>query len=144
MITNTQQSGRKWSEWIKKLIGSKKKVAHPSASDLRDLELIQDNSFESEVKGILKRVIDPELEINIVDLGLIYKVEQDDANRIFVEMTLSTPACPIGDVIVQNVIDTLQNAFPSKNVDVSLVFDPPWHPGMLSEVGKKALQGNFN
>jgi len=119
-------------------------MVHPAFSDVHGTELIPDNSFESQVKGILKKVIDPELEINIVDLGLIYKVEQDETNRIFVEMTLSTPACPIGDVIVQNVIDTLQNAYPSKDVDVSLVFDPPWHPGLLTEVGKKALRGNFD
>jgi len=76
-------------------------------------------------------------------LGLIYKIEEKDNNRIFVEMTLSTPACPIGDVIIQNVMDTLERAYPAKQADVTLVFEPAWHPGLLSDHGRKALEGKL-
>lgn len=99
--------------------------------------------FEAEVKNVLKSVIDPELEINIVDLGLIYHIEEPGPERILIEMTLSTPACPIGDVIVTNVIETLEKVYPTRQVDVNLVFEPAWHPGLLSDFGRKALAGKI-
>lgn len=90
------------------------------------------------IKSILKNVIDPEVELNIVDLGLIYEIQLED-NIINVTMTLSTPACPIGDVIVQNVQESILNEFSQSEVNVDLVFDPPWSADMISEEGKLKL-----
>lgn len=96
-------------------------------------------NVESQVWNILKLVIDPEVEVNIVDMGLVYKVAYDSENKIDVTMTLSTPACPIGDAIILNVKEAILAKFTGYEVDVNLVFDPPWTPDMVSEVGKEIL-----
>lgn len=96
-------------------------------------------AVESQTWNILKFVIDPEVEVNIVDMGLIYKVEYDGETTINITMTLSTPACPIADAIVLNVEQAIKNKFTELEVDVNLVFDPPWSPDMVSEEGKVLL-----
>lgn len=90
------------------------------------------------IREILKTVIDPEIEINIVDLGLIYEIKHDEAN-INIEMTLSTPACPIGDTIIMNVIESVKQVYTGHEVNVNLIFDPPWNPDMISPEGKIAI-----
>lgn len=94
--------------------------------------------ISEEVKNILKTVIDPEIEINIVDLGLIYSIKNDMVN-IDIEMTLSTPACPLGDTIIMNIIESIKQVYPDHEVNVNLTFDPPWNPDMISEEGKKLM-----
>lgn len=94
---------------------------------------------ESQVWDILKSVIDPEVEINIVDMGLIYKVVHDGISKFDITMTLSTPACPIGDAIMLNVKEAVLEKFANFEVNVELVFDPPWSPDMVSEEGKMIL-----
>jgi len=94
---------------------------------------------ELQVWDVLKSVIDPEVEINIVDMGLVYKVVYDGDNKIDITMTLSTPACPIGDAIMLNVKEAVLDIFANFEVNVELVFDPPWSPDMVSEEGKKIL-----
>ncbi len=133
-------NGSFWSKWMKKLTGGKGKQIPEPTVNYDTSQKSAGSKEENEIRNVLKKVIDPELEINIVDLGLIYKIEPGEKS-IFVEMTLSTPACPIGDVIVQNVMDTLQQAYPGKEVDVNLVFEPAWHPGLLTEYGRQALEG---
>lgn len=96
-------------------------------------------TVESQVWDILKSVIDPEVEINIVDMGLIYKVVHDGDQKFDITMTLSTPACPIGDAIILNVKEAVLAKFSDSEVNVELVFDPPWSPDMVSEEGKKIL-----
>jgi len=96
-------------------------------------------SVEEKVMEVLKSVMDPEVEINIVDLGLIYNVDYDGDKTINITMTLSTPACPIGDSIVMNVIEAVKKEFPDYEVNVQLTFDPPWTPDMISPEGKKLL-----
>ena len=96
-------------------------------------------TVESQVWDILKLVIDPEVEINIVDMGLVYKVVYNGDNKFDVTMTLSTPACPIGDAIMLNVKEAILAKFAGYEVDVDLVFDPPWTPDMVSEAGKEIL-----
>lgn len=87
----------------------------------------------------LKKVIDPEVGINIVDLGLVYKIESKDAEGIQVEMTLSTPGCPMGDAIIANAESEIKNVFPDKNVNVNLVWEPAWKTDFVTAEGKKAL-----
>ncbi len=96
-------------------------------------------TVESQVWNILKFVIDPEVEVNIVDMGLVYKVVYDGDKKFDITMTLSTPACPIGDAIMLNVKEAILAKFAGYEVDVELVFDPPWSPEMVSEAGKEIL-----
>ena len=88
---------------------------------------------------ILKDVMDPEVELNIVDLGLIYSLDYDGDKKVNIVMTLSTPACPLGDAIVLNVKESIKKHYPDFDVNVNLVFDPPWTPDMISEDGKAKL-----
>ncbi|MEN8123661.1 MAG: iron-sulfur cluster assembly protein [Bacteroidota bacterium] len=95
--------------------------------------------FELEVLELLKEVMDPEIEINIVDLGLIYGVDYDGDKKINIEMTFSTPACPLGDTIITNVEEIIKQKYPDFTVNVNVVFDPPWSADLVSEEGKKLL-----
>lgn len=96
-------------------------------------------NFELEILELLKNVMDPEIEINIVDLGLIYEVKYDGEKKIDIDLTFSTPSCPLGDTIVTNVKETIKQKHPEFEIDVNIVFDPPWSTAMVSEEGKKIL-----
>lgn len=93
-----------------------------------------------QIKAYLKNVIDPELGVNIVDLGLVYDIRIDaEARRIAIDMTLTTRACPLGDVIFEQVYETLRTSLPAYELDLQVVWDPPWSPERLTEEGRKAL-----
>ena len=95
--------------------------------------------FEIEVLELLKDVMDPEIEINIIDLGLIYEITYDGEKNIDIEMTFSTPACPLGDTIVANIKETIKQKYADFITNVEIVFDPPWSTELVSEEGKKIL-----
>lgn len=86
----------------------------------------------------LYNVIDPELFVNVIDLGLIYDVAFNQYN-IIVTMTLSTPHCPMGEAITNGVRNALENVFPGKEIVVELTFDPPWGFEMLTPEGRIQL-----
>jgi metal-sulfur cluster biosynthetic enzyme len=97
---------------------------------------------EHEIMQALKAVYDPELGISIVDLGLVYGVNTiDSENKVIVDMTLTTPACPLGPLIKTQAHAVLTTTFPSiKNVDMNLVWSPRWDPRtMASEEAKVEL-----
>ena len=96
-------------------------------------------TFELEILNLLKNVMDPEIEINIVDLGLIYEVNYDGGSNIDVEMTFSTPSCPLGDTIVSSVKEAIKQKHPDFTINVEVVFDPPWSTALVSEEGKELL-----
>ena len=89
----------------------------------------------SEVKENLEKVIDPEIGINIVDLGLIYDLEYEDSN-IKVLMTLTAPNCPYGDEILDGVDFACKKHNKVQEVFVNLTFDPPWNPEKISDAAK--------
>ena len=91
-----------------------------------------------EVMDRLKRVIDPEVALDVVELGLIYGVEVNKDN-VKIKMTLTTPGCPLGHMIIRSVNEVVKKIKWVKNVDVELVFDPPWTTDMMSEEAKKKL-----
>ena len=84
------------------------------------------------VMEALKRVIDPELGINIVDLGLIYGVDIKD-NKVEVRMTMTVPGCPLASMMVMGVEREIRNLKGVEDVKIKLVFDPPWTPQRMSE-----------
>jgi metal-sulfur cluster biosynthetic enzyme len=90
----------------------------------------------------LRQVIDPEINCNIVDLGLIYSVAHADG-RLMVTMTLTTPGCPMHDSIAEGVKNILLTLDGVTNVEVEVVWDPPWHPSMMTEAGR-AMTGVRN
>ncbi len=90
------------------------------------------------VLTILKQIIDPELGINVVDLGLVYQVASFE-NAIHVEMTMTTPGCPMHESIVGAAERALRTYFPTRIVDVQLVWEPPWTTARLSPEARAQL-----
>jgi metal-sulfur cluster biosynthetic enzyme len=92
---------------------------------------------ESQVRDILRQVIDPEVGMNIVALGLVYRVEVV-ADSLLIEMTMTSPACPMGAMIVDDVHAALAKALPETiRPDVRLVWEPPWQPSMMDAASKQ-------
>ncbi|WP_319239992.1 metal-sulfur cluster assembly factor [uncultured Propionivibrio sp.] len=90
----------------------------------------------------LRQIIDPEVGVNIVDLGLVYDIVAD-AGGIRVSMTMTSPACPLGEMICEEAHDAIHAAFDDgRAVDIQLVWNPPWHPEMMSADAKQALGWN--
>ena len=90
----------------------------------------------------LYQVYDPEIGLNVVDLGLIYQIDfLDEGKGIAATMTLTTQFCPMGESISNNVIRALQDSFADFSVHVNLVFDPPWNAARISERGRQFLNG---
>ena len=91
-----------------------------------------------DVLQTLRSVIDPELGINIVDLGLVYRAERKD-EAIEVDLTMSTPSCPLAEMLVEEAREALQARFPEAAIQVELVWDPPWTPDRMSEAARHQL-----
>ncbi len=91
-----------------------------------------------QVYEALKDVYDPEIPVNVVDLGLIYDVDVED-NEVFVEMTLTAQGCGMGPYIAQQAEWRIAEIEHVEDVEVDLVFDPPWNPDMITEDGKRLL-----
>lgn len=98
---------------------------------------------EASVYAALRQVHDPELGINVVDLGLVYEVAvqpREDKSDIYVKMTMTSPACPAGPELVRDARDVLQALGDDVgNVTVEVVLDPPWTPDRMSEEGRDEL-----
>lgn len=95
--------------------------------------------FELETLELLKNVMDPEIEINIVDLGLIYALNYNGEGEIDIDLTFSTPSCPLGDTIITNIKETIAQKHPSIYTNVNVVFEPKWTTANISEEGKNIL-----
>ena len=94
---------------------------------------------ENEVIDCIKTVMDPEIPVNLYDLGLIYKINISDKNEIKIDMTLTNPNCPVAGLMPENVgksIEKLQNL---GSIQVQLVWEPKWHKDLMSEDVKLAL-----
>lgn len=88
----------------------------------------------------LKTVFDPEIPVNVYDLGLIYRIElSDDLTQLDVDMTMTAPSCPMADFIVEDVRMRLENIEGLTTVNVNLVFEPEWTQDMMSEEAKLEL-----
>ena len=92
---------------------------------------------EEQVRDILRQVIDPEVGRDIVSLGLVYRVEVAPGSLV-IEMTMTSPACPMGDMIVDDVHAALARVLPDTiGPDIRLVWEPPWNPSMMDEATKQ-------
>lgn len=94
---------------------------------------------EEAVREALKHVVDPELGVNIVDLGLVYDIEIGEGGAISIEYTLTTMGCPIGPLIEHQMQSFLENVPGVTSVEAEMVLRPPWTPEMMSEEAKAAL-----
>ncbi|MDI3543885.1 MAG: hypothetical protein PWQ28_166 [Candidatus Woesearchaeota archaeon] len=93
---------------------------------------------KEDVLNALSNVYDPEIPVNIVDLGLIYDVNIDD-NNIKILMTMTSPACPLGNYVASMAEHQLKEEFPEANVDIELTFSPQWTPDMINSNARERL-----
>ena len=94
---------------------------------------------KEEIIEALRTVYDPEIPINLVDLGLIYDVAVNGENNVYVQMTLTFPGCGMGPQIAQQAEWAISELDDVEDVNVDIVFDPPWDPERITEDGKKLL-----
>ena len=101
----------------------------------------RDDLINKAIEG-LRTVDDPEVGLNVVDLGLIYELELDmEAKKVTCLMTFTTEFCPMGESILANVTEALQVALPEFTPEVTVTFDPPWRQDMISDEGRRFLGG---
>ncbi|MCH2507537.1 MAG: iron-sulfur cluster assembly protein [Dehalococcoidia bacterium] len=91
-----------------------------------------------EIQEALRDVYDPEIPVNVLDLGLIYDIKIDEG-QVYVQMTLTAPGCGMGPYIAQNAEWRIAEIDGVEDVEVDMVFDPPWSPELITEEGKKLL-----
>ena len=89
--------------------------------------------IEERIVDVLKTVYDPEIPVNIYDLGLIYRVEVNDEGIVDIDMTFTAPSCPAADFILEDVRQKVDNIEGVKSANVNLVFEPEWDKSMMTE-----------
>ena len=103
------------------------------------MEKVDKQKIEEEVIEELKSIYDPEIPVNIFDLGMIYEINVDDDGIVYVKMTLTAPNCPVAESLPMQVKERLM-ALPSlRGVSLELVWDPPWNIDMMSDEAKLLL-----
>ncbi len=96
-------------------------------------------NIEERIVDVLKTVYDPEIPVNIYDLGLIYKIEVKDDSTVDIDMTFTAPTCPAADFILEDVRQKVDSLDGVKSATVNLVFEPVWDQSMLSEEARLEL-----
>ena len=95
--------------------------------------------IQDQIVTLLRTVYDPEIPINIYDLGMIYDVDVDENNNVTIEMTLTSPACPLSDFILSDVQMKIESIPEVNQVEINLTFDPPWDQSMMSDEARLEL-----
>ncbi|MBU0656500.1 MAG: SUF system Fe-S cluster assembly protein [Gammaproteobacteria bacterium] len=104
-----------------------------------DPQQVRREWLKNEVIAAISQVYDPEIPVNIYDLGLIYGLEVDDGNNVHVRMTLTSPACPVAGSLPGNVEAVVRSIVQVNEVEVELEWDPPWDPSLMSEAARLQL-----
>ena len=95
--------------------------------------------IETRIIGVLKSIFDPEIPVNIYDLGLIYEINIDDEHVVHITMTLTAPNCPMAEELLEEVKYKVAGTKGVKDCDLKLTFNPPWDKNMLSDEAKLEL-----
>ena len=95
--------------------------------------------LKEKVIAEIKKIYDPEIPVNIYELGLIYNINIDDKNNVKIDMTLTTPNCPVAESLPNEVKNSVKEIKEVKDVDLKLVWEPPWNKSMMSESAKLEL-----
>jgi metal-sulfur cluster biosynthetic enzyme len=110
-----------------------------SPAGLGVLGLLTASLTPSLVRGLLRTVIDPELGVNIVDLGLVYGIATEPQGLVAIEMTLTTPGCPLGGFLDDQIRACLAQLPQVSDLRIELVWEPPWGPAAMSDAAKEQL-----
>ncbi len=108
----------------------------------RDIKMAEVNNFlqiETEIVQVLKNIFDPEIPVNIYDLGLIYAIDVDDDNKVEITMTLTAPNCPVADSLLAEVQEKVKAIDGVTDAKVNLTFEPPWDESNLTDEAKLEL-----
>ena len=97
------------------------------------------NDIKNKVIEKIKKIYDPEIPVNIYELGLIYKIEVDEKNKVNVDMTLTSPNCPVAESLPKEVKDNIMKVEGVSEVNLNLVWEPPWDKDKMSEAAKLEL-----
>ena len=97
------------------------------------------SDLKEKVIDEIKKIYDPEIPVNIYDLGLIYKIDINEENNVFLEMTLTSPNCPVAESLPNSVKENILKIDEVKDVDLRLVWEPPWTKEKMSEAAKVEL-----
>ena len=109
------------------------------ATDRSPVEQIQSQAMESQIIETLRTVYDPEIPVNIYELGLIYNIDVQSEGKVHVKMTLTSPACPVAGELVAEVESKTRAIDGVEDVNVELVWEPTWTPELMSESAKLEL-----
>ena len=96
-------------------------------------------SLKEKIITEIKKIYDPEIPVNIYELGLIYDIKIENKNSVIVKMTLTSPNCPVAESLPKEVKDSIMELSEVKDVDLQLVWDPPWNKSMMTEAAKLEL-----
>ena len=135
-------AGKYLPKWQLPLHMSKKSSTFAAVLRLKDRESNTMNEFletEEQILKMLKTVFDPEIPVNVYDLGLIYGIDIKDDGLCEITMTLTAPSCPAGDFIVEDIRQKVGSVEGIKDVNVNIVFEPEWSKDMMSEEAKLEL-----
>ena len=102
-------------------------------------EIIDTNKLGEEIVEVLKSIYDPEIPVNIYELGLIYDVEISEDRDVRIEMTLTSPNCPVAETLPLEVEEKVKSIDSVKDAEVEITFDPPWSQDLMSEEAKLEL-----
>ncbi len=97
------------------------------------------NNLKEKIINEIKKIYDPEIPVNIFELGLIYKIEVIDNKKVLIEMTLTSPNCPVAESLPNSVKENILKIDEIEDVDLKLVWDPPWTKEKMSEAAKLEL-----
>ncbi len=97
------------------------------------------SDIKEKIISEIKKIYDPEIPVNIFELGLIYKIEVNEDKVAFIEMTLTSPNCPVAESLPNSVKENISKIEGIKDVDLKLVWDPPWTKDKMSEAAKLEL-----
>lgn len=98
------------------------------------------NTLREQVWEVLHDVYDPEIPLNIADLGLIYDLQVNDSGKVLILMTLTSPGCPVGDMLAEEIRDRAMSIAGVTEVQVEFTFDPLWTPERISDEGRHMLR----
>ena len=97
------------------------------------------SDIKNKVIEEIKKIYDPEIPVNIYELGLIYKIEVDNRNKVNINMTLTSPNCPVAESLPKQVKENIMKVEGVSDVNLNIVWDPPWSKDMMSEAAKLEL-----
>jgi FeS assembly SUF system protein len=97
------------------------------------------SEIKEKVIEVIKKIFDPEIPVNIYELGLIYKVEIDENNKVNIDMTLTSPNCPVAESLPNEVKENIMKVEEVSDVNLNLVWEPPWDKDKMSEAAKLEL-----